>query len=64
MFSTMPIFANDIVIISVKTGILLLLFFFFLVDFRFTFVEKKNKKWIGLLMRKTKGYSSLPIFAF
>ena len=63
MFSTMPIFANDIVIISVKTGILLLLFFF-LVDFRFTFVEKKNKKWIGLLMRKTKGYSSLPIFAF
>lgn len=68
MFSTMPIFANDIVIISVKTGILFLLLFFLfcfvLVDFHFTFVEKKNKKWIGPLMRKTKGYSSLPMFAF
>ena len=64
MFSTMPIFANDIVIISVRTRILFLLVFFFLVDFCFTFVEKKNKKWIRPLMRKTIGYSSLPIFAF
>ena len=35
MFSTMPIFANDIVIISVKTGILLLFFFFGRLSFYF-----------------------------
>lgn len=37
--------------------------FFFTVEFYFTFVENKNKKGIGPLMIKTKGYSSLLILA-
>lgn len=47
MFSTMPIFANDIVIISVRTRILFLLglfFFFFFGRLLFYFCRKKEQE--------------------
>ena len=44
MFSTMPIFANDIVIISVRTRILFLSFFFFFGRLLFYFCRKKEQE--------------------
>ena len=45
MFSTMPIFANDIVIISLRTRILFLLgFFFFFGRLLFYFCRKREQE--------------------
>lgn len=45
MFSAMPIFANDIVIISVKTGILFfIVFFFFFLQTFILLLQKKEQE--------------------